>query len=136
MAMHRLDFGVALAPRAAICDWQRPKPASQSEQRCRRLHHTTRPVVALGKRTDHLGPAPRLTPSRIGNERKIGQTWLPRCTALQPTLTKCGLLQPTLTKIADECDRTSRYISTAIAEADFEKWQVQNLLHLRIAVSD
>jgi len=40
---------------------------------------------------------------------------------LQSALTKCGTLQATLIKIEADCDRAGRYISMAIAEADFEK---------------
>jgi hypothetical protein len=78
-------------------------------------------MVTIRKRANNLDPAPRLTPSSLGDERQVGHASLPPCTALQSALTKRGLLQTTLIKIAAECDRASHYISTDIAEADFGK---------------
>jgi len=75
-------------------------------------------MVSVGKRADHLGPAPGLIPSRFWDKRQVGHASLPVCAALQSALAKCGLLQTTLITIAAECDRAGRYISTAIAEAD------------------
>lgn len=78
-------------------------------------------MVAFCKRADDLGPAPRLAPDRLGDERQVGHALLPSCTALQSPLTKCTLLHTTLIRIEADFDRASRYISMAIAEADFEK---------------
>ena len=45
----------------------------------------------------------------------------PVMVSLQSAMTKCGLPQTTLIKIAVERDRSDRYISLVIIEADFEK---------------
>jgi hypothetical protein len=78
-------------------------------------------MVAFCKRADNLSPAPRLAPDRLRDERQVGHVLLPSRTALQSALTKCRLLHTTLIKIEANCDRASRCISMAIAEADFEK---------------
>jgi len=93
----------------------------QPQRRRRALDHVARKMVSVGKRADHLGPAPGLTPSRFWDKRQVGHASLPVCAALQSALAKCELLQTTLIMIAAECDRAGRYISTAIAEADFAK---------------
>ena len=78
-------------------------------------------MVILEQRADHLGPALRLAPGSLGNERHIDHVRLAPCAVLQPSLAKWRLLHTTLTRIAVECDRASRALPMAIAEVDFGK---------------
>src|SRR5512132_215079 len=74
--------------------------------------------VILEQRAGHLGPALRLAPGSLGNDRHIDPVRLPPCAVLQPSLAKWRLLHTTLTRIAVECDTANRALPMAIAEAD------------------
>jgi hypothetical protein len=93
----------------------------QSRLQQRHFQEMPRPMVILEQRADHLGPALRLAPGSLGNDRHINHVRLSPCAVLQPSLAKWWLLHTTLTPIAVECDRASRALPMAIAEADFGK---------------
>jgi hypothetical protein len=77
--------------------------------------------ITLRQRANHLSPALRLAPGRLGNERHVDHDRPSPCAVLQSPLAKRRLLHTTLTRIAVECDRVNQAFSMAIAEANFEK---------------